>query len=101
MRSVSFNPSSAPPGYNPQGLLFQNLACRLGGFEILKNMSGEISPGTVTAVLGPNGCGKSTFLRALLGLVPLQRGDIFWNQKKITGLAQNASLLGYMPQAKE
>ncbi len=70
---------------------FKNLTCRLGGREILKNISGEISRGKVTAVLGPNGCGKSTFLRALLGLVPVQPDSIISILKKA----------GYLPQKKE
>ncbi len=80
---------------------FQNLVCELGGREILSNLSGEIFPGKITALLGPNGCGKSTFLRALLGLVDLQSGEIFWNQKRTAGLLEPAPILGYMPQAKE
>ena len=71
-------------------IIFKNLSCELGGREILKNISGEIFPGKMTAVLGPNGCGKSTFLRALLGLVPVS-GEISALPKKI----------GYLPQAKE
>ncbi len=70
---------------------FKNLTCKLGGREILKNVSGEILPEKVTAVLGPNGCGKSTFLRALLGLVPVQPDGVVLGLKKA----------GYLPQKKE
>ncbi len=70
---------------------FKNIQCELGGRNILKNISGEIKYGTVTAILGRNGCGKSTFLRALLGLVPLKNGEISGFSKR----------LGYLPQAKE
>ncbi len=84
-----------------QGVKFENISCKLGGREILKNLTGEILHGKITALLGPNGCGKSTFLKALLGLVDLQTGEIFLDQKKIMGLSSQASLLGYMPQSKE
>lgn len=82
-------------------LKFKNVSCELGGQRILENLSGEIPPGKVTAILGPNGCGKSTLLRALIGLVPRQSGEIFLNEEKVTGLSERASILGYMPQAKE
>jgi iron complex transport system ATP-binding protein len=55
---------------------FSDLVCRLGGKEVLKGISGEIEPGKLTVILGANGCGKSTWLRALLGLVDLQSGYI-------------------------
>ncbi len=70
---------------------FSDLVCRLGGKEILKGISGEIEPRKLTTILGANGCGKSTWLRALLGLVDLQSGYI-------SGLPD---FKGYLPQKKE
>lgn len=70
---------------------FSHLVCRLGGKEVLKGISGEIEPGKLTVILGANGCGKSTWLRALLGLVGLQSGNV-------SGLP---ILKGYLPQKKE
>ncbi len=70
---------------------FSDLVCRLGGKEVLKGISGEIEPGKLTVILGANGCGKSTWLRALLGLADMQSGSIF-------GLPD---FKGYLPQKKE
>lgn len=73
------------------GIQFLNLNCRLGGKEIIRNISGEVLHGKVTAILGANGCGKSTWLRALLGLVSLESGTV-------TGVSKS---VGYLPQKKE
>jgi branched-chain amino acid transport system ATP-binding protein len=47
-----------------------NLHVRLGGSHVLQGVSFEVPAGEVTALLGRNGVGKTTTLRALLGLVP-------------------------------
>ncbi|MBC3516230.1 ATP-binding cassette domain-containing protein [Neobittarella massiliensis] len=52
----------------------------------------------IYGLLGPNGAGKTTLLRTLLGLYPIQSGDVFYDGKslrKSNDLAQNA---GYLPQ---
>src|SRR5699024_9379564 len=47
-----------------------------GGVPVLHGVSLDIPTGRTTAVLGPNGSGKSTLMRAMLGIVPLDRGEI-------------------------
>ena len=47
------------------------------GARVLHNVSLDIMSGTCTALLGPNGSGKTTFLRAALGLIPSD-GDVVW-----------------------
>lgn len=50
-----------------------------GGTPLLLNQSCEIPDGTLTALIGRNGSGKSTFLRALCGSQPLLSGEIMLN----------------------
>lgn len=47
-----------------------------GGQPVLRGLTLEAEAGTVTAILGPNGCGKSTFMRCLLGLHVPDRGEM-------------------------
>jgi zinc transport system ATP-binding protein len=46
------------------------------GREVLHDVSFDVEPGEIVAVLGANGSGKSTLIRSVLGLVPLNKGDI-------------------------
>lgn len=55
----------------------------------------RIPMGCLAAVVGPNGAGKSTLLRAIVGLVPLQRGEIWLFGRR---LAEVRSRISYMPQ---
>lgn len=56
------------------------------GKAIIKDVTMEFRPGEVMVLLGPNGSGKSTLLRAALGLLPLQRGKIFYHNKDIENM---------------
>jgi ABC-type Mn2+/Zn2+ transport system ATPase subunit len=49
------------------------------GVVALQDLTVEVWPGQLTGIYGPNGAGKSTFLKAVLGLIPIQRGRVaFW-----------------------
>ncbi|WNG37147.1 energy-coupling factor ABC transporter ATP-binding protein [Archangium violaceum] len=48
-----------------------------GGSAILADLSLEVHPGEVVALLGANGCGKTTLLRSIAGLVPTQAGKVW------------------------
>jgi zinc transport system ATP-binding protein len=57
-------PSRASP------LRLKNVSVTLGGVQILTNVTFEAQVGQINAIIGPNGGGKTTLLRAVLGLVP-------------------------------
>lgn len=71
-----------------------HLSVRYDGQVILKDLSLEIQKGEIVAVVGPNGSGKTTFIRAVLGLVPYQ-GTIQINGQPIKA---SLSKIGYVPQ---
>ena len=54
--------------------------------KILKNISLEARSGEILALLGESGCGKSSLLKAMLGLYPLAKGKIFFQGKEIQNL---------------
>ncbi|NIZ12626.1 manganese/iron ABC transporter ATP-binding protein [Phaeobacter sp. HF9A] len=70
------------------------------GHTALRNASFEIPRGTVTALVGVNGAGKSTLFKAIMGFVPVARGDIrLLGQSVKQALKQN--LVAYVPQSEE
>ncbi|MBP2831188.1 ABC transporter ATP-binding protein [Aquimarina sp. U1-2] len=52
---------------------------------ILKNISFSINEGQHIALIGASGCGKSTLLKIIYGLLHVEEGELFWNDKKIVG----------------
>jgi len=71
---------------------------KFGKFEVLKNLSFNIEPGKITALVGPNGSGKTTIIKTILGLVKLDNGDILINDKSILNDYHYRKFIGYMPQ---
>lgn len=75
-----------------------------GASLCLRGVSLAAEPGKVTAVLGRNGVGKSSLLRAIMGLERVKGGRIVWEGRDITALpaAERARAgLGYVPQGRE
>ncbi len=75
-----------------------NIRKSFGKLQVLKNLNFEISKGGIVAILGPNGSGKTTFLKILLGMVIPDGGHIFYQQKDIAGSHAYRKHIGYLPQ---
>jgi len=54
--------------------------------EAVKDVSLEVDEGTVVGIIGANGAGKSTILKAVSGLVSLTQGEIYFKDKRIDGM---------------
>src|SRR5919198_1943337 len=75
-----------------------------GAARALRGVSLRAEPGKVTCVLGRNGVGKTSLLRALIGQHPVSRGSITWNGADITTLRSSERArrgIAYVPQGRE
>jgi len=76
---------------------------RSGG-RVLDGVSFNVAQGEVVALLGRNGMGKTTLMRALTGQLPLQSGDIRFGGRSLAGKASfrfAQAGIGYVPQGRE
>jgi Cu-processing system ATP-binding protein len=76
----------------------KNITKKFGKLTALDNVSVTFSKGECIALLGPNGCGKTTLIKTLLGMVVPDSGFIYFNNELIAGKWMYRSRIGYMPQ---
>ena len=69
-----------------------------GSDVIYRDFNLEINSGEVVGIIGPSGVGKTVAIKMLIGLVPIDDGEIFFNDKKFT---KNSVELDFMPLRKE
>ncbi|MDP4033906.1 MAG: manganese/iron ABC transporter ATP-binding protein [Pseudorhodobacter sp.] len=70
------------------------------GQTALRDTSFEVPTGTITGLVGVNGAGKSTIFKAIMGFVPVARGEITILGQSVKA-ALKANLVAYVPQAEE
>ena len=63
----------------------RNLRCGYGSLEVIKGVSFHVSAGEIVALVGANGAGKTSLLRALVGLLPPWRGEVRAQGRNVTG----------------
>lgn len=66
-------------------LKINNLSVNYGGIKAVRDISFEVPDGEIVTLIGANGAGKSTTLRAIAGLVKTAGGEILWNDRNIRG----------------
>jgi zinc transport system ATP-binding protein len=87
---------TAPKSAVDNVLELHNVQVRLGDTRVLRGVHLQVPKGRIVAVIGPNGSGKTTLLRCLLGLQPIDAGEI-----RLFGQPISPSVLrrvGYVPQ---
>lgn len=86
------------PALGSARLDIENISVGYNGAPVLTGLSFQVPHGMRVAVVGPNGAGKSTLFKALVGLLPLQSGQIFIHGRP---LGHHKDCVAYVPQREE
>ncbi|WNM18500.1 ABC transporter ATP-binding protein [Flavobacterium capsici] len=76
----------------------ENINKKFGKLSVLNGINLLFEKGQCIALIGPNGCGKTTLIKSILGMVIPDNGVIEFNGKSILGDYLYRSTIGYMPQ---
>lgn len=82
------------------GIEVRDLSFGYNGMLILDGIDLSIDQGSTVTLLGPNGCGKTTLLKTINGLLKPHRGTVMVEEKVVSRMSQGelARCLGYVPQ---
>ena len=72
-----------------------------GSIQILNGIDLHVAKGEFVTIIGPNGCGKSTFLKVLFGLATQQEGTVLHNNTDVSGWRTDKLVdrgIAYVPQ---
>jgi len=84
-------------------LELRNVQSSYGNVQALKGISLHVEQGEIVTLLGANGAGKSTTLRSISGLVPINSGDIFFEGKSISRTSPEEIVrlgIAHVPEAR-
>lgn len=76
----------------------KNIAKKFGKLQVLNDVTLTMKKGECIAMIGPNGCGKTTLIKSILGMVLPNSGEIFFDNKSIYKDIEYRKNIGYMPQ---
>jgi branched-chain amino acid transport system permease protein len=87
-RAPAESPAALEALDNPAPLSARRVSKRFGNLEALDRLELEVAPGTVHALIGPNGSGKTTALKVIAGQLGADDGSIVLAEDDLTGLPQ-------------
>ena len=82
-------------------LTVDNIVAGYGETEILHGVSMHVEPGEAVTLFGPNGCGKSTLMKTIFGLLTPKQGSVVFEDTDITGMPTDRLIrlgMSYVPQ---
>jgi urea transport system ATP-binding protein len=85
-------------------LSIEGLYSGYGSGDVLQGVMVEIEKGEIVATIGRNGVGKSTLMKTMVGLIPVRKGVIRFNDREITKSTPRwraRAGIGYVPQGRE
>jgi ATP-binding cassette subfamily B protein len=89
-----------PPSTRPATVDVKDLTIKIGDRALLEHVSFTLAPGSITAIVGRTGSGKSTLVEALCRLIDVPAGTVFVDGRDVTTIPLSSlrSQLGYAPQ---
>jgi len=76
----------------------KNLNKKFGSHSVLNDVAVSLKKGECVALIGPNGCGKTTLIKSFLGMVLPDDGNIEFDGQSVLGEFEYRNRIGYMPQ---
>jgi zinc/manganese transport system ATP-binding protein len=96
LAAVRATAGAAARAAQPEVLALDQIGVRLGGRQVLSDVTFSLRKGEFTGVIGPNGAGKTTLLRVILGLLEPSAGRVLIEGEPLHH--KNKSAIGYVPQ---
>ncbi|MFD0859344.1 ABC transporter ATP-binding protein [Roseovarius aquimarinus] len=84
-------------------LALERISAGYGGGRVLQDLSLEVAPGEILCLMGRNGAGKTTAMRAIMGLIPLMGGRVSLDGEEVSALPPHRvprAGIGYVPQGR-
>jgi branched-chain amino acid transport system ATP-binding protein len=81
----------------------KNISVNYGNINAIRDISIAVPQGKIITIIGANGAGKTTTLRALSGMVPITKGEIYFDGKRIDGLPSHkivAHGIAHVPEGR-
>jgi NitT/TauT family transport system ATP-binding protein len=92
---------AAQPGAAAARIRVRGLAKRYGALEVFRGIDFELGEREIVTIVGPSGCGKTTLLRCIDGLLPVDAGEIWCGEERVTepiaGMAMVFQHFGLLP----
>lgn len=79
-------------------ICIEHISKKFGRLDVLRDVSTELRRSECVALIGPNGCGKTTLIKSILGMVIPSSGRITFDDKPILDEYAYRQQIGYMPQ---
>lgn len=83
--AIAPGPAAAPFQPGPLGthITIRGLTKYFAGWPLYEDFNLDIPKGKIVSVFGPNGCGKSTLINMIAGLIPIDAGEILFDGKSL------------------
>lgn len=80
---VNLKPPAFIPGPAGTHITIRGLTKYFAGWPLYENLNLDIPKGKIVSIFGPNGCGKSTLINMIAGLIPIDEGEILFDGKSL------------------